>query len=600
MTLSRSDSLTPSLHVLARRGDLCAIEQAVALGAPIDQEDLFGSTPLHLATLYEHRPVVEYLLAQGAQVNSEAYFTFTESNMLTYTPLDLAIKYNSSPEVLSMLLSHGAESADWENTFYSLFETLCLEMMTRSEPTALFDLTLAKMTTLGTERGDFIAYDPISTCFAEILGMLEQGSYTDRLQAAQALILTANEPYQEAEKFELAKNLLHTFPSDKTYALSIRDRIVEVDAQGYMSIPATLLAAKSVTAYTDSLIANADTTAFQRENPDPLAGYKIPIFEAITDCFQQSAQTVIHHGWQEVSQNLYQEYQAGQTLLLPSGWEGHFINIILDPDLNLLLVANAGQQYPELTPGLNAYDLHAPIEMHHIYQILNTENQIDLEYKLHYDLGLSPNLQYSFETNPQVFGNCGWNSQRVAEQGLLMLELYKLTNDSELSLSTAQIWFEELDSFHQTMVLADYLKQPYLEVAALTDILFDYHSVLDSPAKIERATMILEPLSAIDSPIDLQAYYAEHSEAFSHDLVNLMHERGYLPVPPAESVLLLEDLFVTEDSLSEGLEDYLGAPASMLVSDLPCPDFQTMAFDTLPLLSALPIVTIGTMEVLGA
>ena len=55
----------------AREGDLPAVKQALAAGAPLESRDADGRTPLLLATLGHHLPVVRWLIGRGADVNAQ-------------------------------------------------------------------------------------------------------------------------------------------------------------------------------------------------------------------------------------------------------------------------------------------------------------------------------------------------------------------------------------------------------------------------------------------------------------------------------------------------------------------------------------------------
>ena len=55
----------------AREGDLPAVKQALAAGAPLESRDADGRTPLLLATHGHHLPVVRWLIGRGADVNAQ-------------------------------------------------------------------------------------------------------------------------------------------------------------------------------------------------------------------------------------------------------------------------------------------------------------------------------------------------------------------------------------------------------------------------------------------------------------------------------------------------------------------------------------------------
>ncbi len=91
------------LHYAVDRGQLDFIEYLVALQAPINaRERAYGWTPLHIATVQEHTPVIERLLAAGA--NPARY------DRLGWQPIHIAAA-KSSTAVLDSLIQGGANPA---------------------------------------------------------------------------------------------------------------------------------------------------------------------------------------------------------------------------------------------------------------------------------------------------------------------------------------------------------------------------------------------------------------------------------------------------------------------------------------------------------
>lgn len=56
------------LHAAAHRGDLAAIQRALAQGAPVNGRDGHGRTPLHVATFARQREAIRALAAAGADL----------------------------------------------------------------------------------------------------------------------------------------------------------------------------------------------------------------------------------------------------------------------------------------------------------------------------------------------------------------------------------------------------------------------------------------------------------------------------------------------------------------------------------------------------
>ncbi|HRE31763.1 MAG TPA: hypothetical protein PLD88_07315, partial [Candidatus Berkiella sp.] len=240
-----------------------------------------------------------------------------------------------------------------------------------------------------------------------------------------------------------------------------------------------------------------------------------------------------------------------ETILLTSGWDGHAIDIILDKELNLFMVANSGERFSKLKSGLNAYDMQFALTVDDIYLILNNRDQLDLEFKEFYDLGLERNDAYSFNMPEQLYGNCAWYSQEIAQKALMFIEIAKSTGNLKLAFDIAEQWFHEYLDFHETYVLQSYLEDPFLEVAALGDILVDYHMTLSTPQAQERAQLILNVLTDDVHKSDFAKYCERHSNDFTPQFIELMAEKGYnIPgLNPPLDVLREEDMLVWETDM---------------------------------------------------
>ena len=77
----------------------------MAAGSDVNAKDEFGRTPLHDATFYGHKEIVELLIAKGADVNAK---TSDEDNT-PLTPLDGAIEENHT-EIADLLRKHGGKT----------------------------------------------------------------------------------------------------------------------------------------------------------------------------------------------------------------------------------------------------------------------------------------------------------------------------------------------------------------------------------------------------------------------------------------------------------------------------------------------------------
>ncbi len=95
-----------SLLEIAKSGDIKKAQQVIAEGAPLQQKDNDGNTPLHLATINNKPKIVELFLAKNAQVN--------EKNGYKETPLIIAARLGFDQIALLLIKKKALlEMPDW-------------------------------------------------------------------------------------------------------------------------------------------------------------------------------------------------------------------------------------------------------------------------------------------------------------------------------------------------------------------------------------------------------------------------------------------------------------------------------------------------------
>jgi ankyrin repeat protein len=529
------------LHVAVRIGNLDQVKKLISSGYKINQTDLFGSTPLHIAAMYGHKEIAEYLISRGASIDASTY----EYDMydIYYTPVDLAIKYAPNTDTLLLLLQKGASPSNWNQALFTVID-IALEAFERNDyPT--FDLILKKIEVITRYDSDGLwcwidGEDmPIAMILETYSTQMTSTPFYNRLMDCVNNI-------NEVDKLSLvhnyiaAKNLFHAFPSDNEYVYKIKNYPAEITAQGYHSVFTTALAYHSLHCYQQTLIGKLDNVGFKNaqamfpksneailKNVESYSLTKQTIFSKVEAIFKQGMDAKHHASLHEVSEELFQLYETGQTILLPCGWEGHAIDIILNKPLNLFIVANGGESYPGIDSGINAYNHLFTIEVEDIYHILTNHEKMEMEFKRYYDLGLIHNDEYSLILPDQEYGNCAWYSQQLSERALLFLELRNTVTDPLVAAKLSETWFEQLDDFHQTLVLKEYLEDPFLEVAALGDILINYHHTLSTPSEIERAKLILDNLSSPENKSFFLKFYNAHRFYISPVLNLFIKDNGF-------------------------------------------------------------------------
>ena len=93
-----------SLYLAAKKGALQEVQQFLAEGADIDQQDPGGFTALHASIMHGHPLLTSYLLEQGADVNVPAIYGVM--------PLHVA----KDADTVRQLLANGARADAWSKT----------------------------------------------------------------------------------------------------------------------------------------------------------------------------------------------------------------------------------------------------------------------------------------------------------------------------------------------------------------------------------------------------------------------------------------------------------------------------------------------------
>lgn len=523
-----------ALHHAARQGDLATVKKLVASGSRVDAKDVFSATPLHMAAMYGHKAVAEFLLNQGAQINAKTQ----KLTDFVLTPLDLAIQYAPNTEIVTYLIDKGAQPDHWDYVVFGLLQD-AMDSADNKNFKA-FDLALHKMEIISQNKNALWVYSesevkPVLVLYKVLASEVTDAKFYDRVMKTINHLTVADKTFLE-ERYILAKNLLHAFPSDETYTYKIGPNTVKLNANGYYAIFAVEIAAQTLSAFQQAQDATADRIAYQSiksqfpsnetilQSLDSYTHLKQQVFKSLEDIFKQGANTAIKASLFDTSETLFNHYESGKTIILPSGWDGHAIEIILNKELNLFIVANSGDRFEGFEAGVNAYNMHFSITPDVIYSILRNEDQLELEFKKFYDLDLEKNETYSLAMSDQIFGNCAWHSQQVAQQALLYIELSKITTNPELIASLMDTWFEEYSEFHLTYVLKAYVEDPFLNEAALSDILLTYHNDLNTQSARERAHLLIEVLSenahskGLDLTPEIKQYLIDNSHKMTDKL----------------------------------------------------------------------------------
>lgn len=526
----------------ARYGNTLKIEEMIKFHGKelVNKQDNFGTTALHLAVMHGHIDTIKLLLSQPKiKISLNAYENLEEGSH--YSPLDMAIKYHQSIDIIEILLNAGAST---NNTTEQILEWIFgSDLLSGAEENNLITV------------GDYQAFEQaigiLEILVKDIPEMLYIGDMpltitlkfvSSYLTDPQAKLLVKNlidnliEDDGDIDHIEtsylLAKDFTHAFASDKNYDVLNTYFVGMMAAEGHL--PPFV-----VQSFHDAVVDYAG-----------LANYtdlQTTVFSELKTTYYAADFAAKNAGLYDTSKMLYQMYSEGKTILLPTIWKEHAIDIILDKNLGLYFVSNAGDRHETLFPGVHAYKNTTPIEVDDIYHILTNGNQYNLEYENYYKLGLVAEPDFSQSFSDQTYGNCGLYSLLMANWTLTYINIYKYTDNPILSRELADLWHKDIAEHHKTLVLEKYLSQPYFaDDNPLYDALTVYESKLDHPEKFEQATLLLDYLTSPDHIIEFREYYEKNHEMFSPDLTKFMEKRGY------ESVLYPEDILIQTAELDLG------------------------------------------------
>ena len=92
-----------SIHQAAMYGSAITVNQHLSIGTDVNAKDEEGGTPLHFATGWDHKEIVELLIDAGADVNAKA----NDGKR----PKDLTIE-NKQPEIADLIRKHGGKTGE--------------------------------------------------------------------------------------------------------------------------------------------------------------------------------------------------------------------------------------------------------------------------------------------------------------------------------------------------------------------------------------------------------------------------------------------------------------------------------------------------------
>lgn len=442
------------LHTAAAHGDVDKIRALIASGAKVNEENHKSAMPLAVASMNGHNEAVKVLLSYGADVHDKSY--------KGETALHWAI-VNYHPDIVKTLLNAGANVH--EKNMIGGLTPINLAVAQLNHQT---DLLIKNM-----------------TCQSETIQKIDQMiRVIEHIADHTTQTLYAKEDSTKANSPEMPVSMLlqiqagyvcHDLIRDKMLTLSQKlatpsEEARYLDAKLFLSIfpvadeyRAKLSPQKNVIVQADGFYPQFTTQAFAgwldqfykaNVNDNPLTR---KIFANMSIIFSQAAHDAQHFNAYETAENVLSRFHRGETVLLPTGWHGHSIAVILSKSQGFFAISNAGMQYKDVgeqAVGVKFYHLvdAENVSIDHIHQILANQDQSQMEMKLFHTLTTS-DLVGMIETPPQASGNCTFYSFKIAVEAIAMIEYLNAGINPNEASKLAHLYSEQFEVFFNQLMI---------------------------------------------------------------------------------------------------------------------------------------------------
>lgn len=474
------NTLSYPLHVAAALGEVACLERLLPFefNDDIDSRDDLNLTPLQIAAVLGHVEVIKFLISKGANVLAHDGYD------QDFSALTLAV-WQGHGEIVNILVEEQKRTGlldpkevlvpllcNLENLFFLIQEA---DVNPKPFEDALDILVILinsqKLALLDFQDHDF-DYDLFSEPVLISLEALAQYAPTKEVyNQVLAEISEINKHDPCYQTYLDAKLLLHVFPINEPCCNIIyqtsqgEECIYPINPEGFMVCFTTPFVSKEIDCYMNSLQVSA--------SQDLLA------FSDLSQIYHQAILFSREQGIFENSQLAYDLYQQGQTLLLATGWDGHAVNVILDPLHQYFIVANCGARYKHFVSGAHIYKMYNPqnLTAQFIFDILNNEDQVDLELTYKYKLALD---EVDVLDHPeQQYGNCAYYSNKPTIEALLYIHFLNEGWDNSTAKLLAQEHYLDWERYETLHCLTTYFDHnPKLDINTVVDILVDYHPSL--------------------------------------------------------------------------------------------------------------------------
>lgn len=533
------------LHVAAALGDIATLKQLLKSGVSIELRDDLNLTPLHVAAISGQAEAVSFLISKGANVFA------VDGYKLKLNALDLSI-LEGRAKVVEVLIKEGhmldkADNFDLAYVYNLAFDTMRALALYGNDETHLYgnfndsvDTFVAIVNSRNFALLEFpdtenkrnpnqITGVPASILMEIVASLVKTKASYEKLMSEIAKINAYDSSYQT---YLEAKAIFHVLPIKGEYDLIYRKPngspyLSKITAEGHWGSFTTPLVYTMLETYMQTHLNTKSLTFIKKAFEHLLCIYE-------KSCLYSKESGIFSH-----AQEAYTDYLKGEMVLLPTGWNGHFVNVILDPIHEYFIVANCGMRFHTLASGANIYKMHNPsnLDAHLIYAILNNTEQIDLELFFKYQLALD---KIDILWQPaQIHGNCAWQSHEPAVEALLYLHFLNENLTPTDAKVQAHDFYVQWDTYQTFTQLQQYFEgEPKLGIQAIKNMLFDNHPSLFidkyskeyvpiNPTEYEQAKFIVSVLTQEYYKKDVYYVFSELYQVARMELRQLFKNAGF-------------------------------------------------------------------------
>jgi hypothetical protein len=467
------------LHHAAAKGDIELMKKLMNEGHNFTCEDDRGAMPIVWATACGQKEAVRLLIKVDVYLKDKDKY-YKDKYYEGDNVLHMAVQ-SKQYEIARLLAEAGApvlqKNAKMINPLTMLFTQLFLESeQLNKNPTVEKTKEIHEiLDTLGTfvkncdktpyiilihpnfKLGEYQV--PLFAALTNLTEKLESAEIRTRISQISEDI-SKNDTFKES--YPYAKNLLSTFPTGKKYKIE-KFKLAENDsltilADGNYKQFTTPLAKDSLTAFCQTLTKVEDAA-------------KKAIFEKVREAFSFASALTGKAADKSAAEEAFARFEKGESILLPSNFENHFIDVILSKTQNLFIIANTDYRFAYDKPGVMLHHIEdlKQINSDFIHNVLVNQDRANLEFFITIKNDIVKYL--TLEAPDQKFGNCTWESHRYGVKGLIYTELLNQGISHEDAAKTSEEYFQAWDNFHNHYMLEEYLShQPILPASALGDI----------------------------------------------------------------------------------------------------------------------------------